>query len=171
MELDGYKAFNVDMTNRYGKKFEVGKIYRVDGIIEFGLMGNGYHFCKRLEDTLRYVDGMNSEIQIAKVRAFGDYREYYDEYYGYYDMFAAREIVVDEVLNRNKIIMEYLNTNADRVIRFIQGYRLLPYEIDIFKMKYCNNKNIINAIAYYQEHDLDVYTREAKKIYVKKGLL
>ena len=26
-EVVGYKAFNKDLTNRYGKKFEIGKIY------------------------------------------------------------------------------------------------------------------------------------------------
>ena len=33
MEIKGYKAFNKDMTNMYGKKFEVGKTYSVNGKI------------------------------------------------------------------------------------------------------------------------------------------
>ena len=50
----GYKCFNSDMTNRYGKKFELGKVYSTDGKVKFGNSGNGFHFCKNIEDTLRY---------------------------------------------------------------------------------------------------------------------
>ena len=169
MKLDGYKAFNSDMTNRYGKKFEVNKLYVVDGSIKFGVNGNGYHFCKRLEDTLRYVDGMHSKIKIAKITAYGDCVEYYDDYYGYYDMFAAKAIEIKEVLSRNKIIEKYLETDENRTIRFIQGFKLLPDEIELFKIRYCSNKRILDAIAYYQENDKDVYLREKGKIYIKKG--
>ena len=68
MEIRGYKAFNKDMTNRYGVEFKVGSVYEVEGDARFGNDGNGFHFCKRLEDTLRYFDGMGDEIQIAEVR-------------------------------------------------------------------------------------------------------
>ena len=33
--IEGYKCFNADFTNQYGKKFEVGKIYTATGKIKF----------------------------------------------------------------------------------------------------------------------------------------
>ena len=44
------------------KKFELYKLYSTEGKIKYGLEGNGYHFCKYLEDTLRYYDAMNDEV-------------------------------------------------------------------------------------------------------------
>ena len=52
----GYKCFNENLTNRYNTKFEIGKIYHVNGNIKFGNNGNGFHICKNLEDTLRYFN-------------------------------------------------------------------------------------------------------------------
>ena len=62
----GYKCFNEDLTNRYGFKFEVGNTYKVDGIIKFGIDGNGFHMCERLEDTLRYFDAMNLDVSVCE---------------------------------------------------------------------------------------------------------
>ena len=47
--IKGYKCFNKGLINRYGKKFEVGKIYHQDGDIKFGINGNGFHMCSNLE--------------------------------------------------------------------------------------------------------------------------
>ena len=52
MEVKGYKAFNKGLTNRYGRKFEIGKQYSLDGKISFGNDGNGFHFCKNIEEVL-----------------------------------------------------------------------------------------------------------------------
>ena len=65
--IKGYKAFNKDLTNRYGSEFVEGTTYRVEGELKFGNNGNGFHFCKRLEDTLRYFPGMEEEIDIASI--------------------------------------------------------------------------------------------------------
>ena len=42
-EVRGYKAFNIDATNRYGKPFTEGETYQVEGEIKFGNDGNGFH--------------------------------------------------------------------------------------------------------------------------------
>ena len=64
MEIKGYKAFNEDFTNRYNRVFKEDKSYHTDGEISFGLNGKGFHFCKRLEDTLRYFDTFENSIVI-----------------------------------------------------------------------------------------------------------
>ena len=60
----GYKCFNENLINRYGTKFEIGKIYHANGNIKFGNKGNGFHLCKNLEDTLRYFKSFNYKINI-----------------------------------------------------------------------------------------------------------
>lgn len=115
--IKGYKAFNADLTNRYGIPFEEGKKYSVNGHAVFGNHGNGFHFCERLEDTLRYFDAMDGEVLFAEVVGSGDIVEYSDEYYGYYDMYAATEIEVLRVLTREDIINMYLSVPGYRMVR------------------------------------------------------
>lgn len=52
-----------------------------------------------------------------------------------------------------------LNAHEYRIIRFIQGYKLTLEEIALFKNKFANNISILNAISYYQEGNLDVYSK------------
>ena len=157
MEIRGYKAFNKDMTNRYGVEFKDGGVYEVLGDARFGNDGNGFHFCKRLEDTLRYFDGMGDEIQIAEVIGSGDICEYCDEYYGYYDMYSATRLEVVNVLSRRDIIKMFIDGQlSNRIIRFIQGYNL-------------SEKEIIKNIDYYQDGIKDTFSMERGKVFCKKN--
>ena len=65
---------------------EEHKIYTTDEDISYGK--GGFHFCLRLEDTLRYFDGFERNVVIIEVTGFGNYHEYWDDYYEYYDMYA-----------------------------------------------------------------------------------
>ena len=162
MELHGYKAFNKGLTNRYGKEFKVGETYEISGPLKFGNNGNGFHFCERLEDTLRYFPAMEEEIEIAEVTALGNIEEYADEYYCYYDMFCTDKIRIDRVLDRKEIIEMFLDKNNFRVMRFVQGFKLKPMELDLYKLVYESNICVMDSIAYYQEGDKEVYNRRAK---------
>ena len=162
MEIHGYKAFNKGLTNRYGKEFEVGETYEISGPLKFGNNGNGFHFCERLEDTLRYFPAMEEEIEIACVTALGNIEEYEDNYYGYYDMYCTDIIRIDRVLEREEIINMFLDKNNFRVMRFIKGFKLTPNELDLYKLTYESNSSVMDAIAYYQEGDKEVYKRKAK---------
>lgn len=155
-----YKAFNKDMTNRYGMKFEEGETYSVSGELKFGLDGNGFHFCKRLEDTLRYVPAMEEEVSIAKVKSSGEKIERIDEYYDYHDIFVTRTLKIDKILSREEIIKMFLYAPPQRVIRFVSGYKLTEEEIELFKEIYKNEKTVLQAISYHQERDLDAYSRD-----------
>lgn len=173
MEIKGYKAFNKDMTNMYGKKFELGKTYSVNGEIKYGTTGNGYHFAKRLEDTLRYVNALTEKVQIAEITATGTIKESFDEYNGYYEVYSAENIRIDRVLTRKEIIEEFLNMNSDiRLERFLKSFKLSNSEIELFKEKCKPSQYLINIIKYYQEHDKEVFEREYKsnEIYQKKLL-
>ncbi len=167
MIIKGYKAFDKNMNNRYGQQFEEGKEYSVSGEVVFGNAGNGFHFCERLEDTLRYVNAMDEEVVIAEVVGSGEIKEAYDDYNGYYDMYVASNLKVLRVLDREEIIRRYLEVPSYRVERFVKGYRLSGEEILSFKVKYMNDLSVLQAIAYYQEDDKDAYTVEKAYQYMK----
>jgi hypothetical protein len=54
--VKGYKALSPNMTAIYGNgiTYELGKWYKVDG--EIKPCENGFHFCRKLEDTHRYYN-------------------------------------------------------------------------------------------------------------------
>ena len=153
----GYKSFNADMTNRYGKKFEVGKIYTMDGTIKFGNNGNGFHMCKNMEDTFRYFDSTN--IAVCKVNGFGKMQKYDDEYYGFYDMYAVENIEILKLLKRKEILEYMLDLYPERVMRFIQLFKLYDDEIVLFEDKFKSNSKVIEYIDYYQKGKCDVWTK------------
>ena len=159
MQITGYKCFNEDLINRYGKKFEVGKIYRVENTIKFGLDGNGYHLCKNMEDTLRYFDAINKNVDICEVIGSGETQEYYDDYYGYYNMYAASNLEIVKKLTREEIITIALELDAMRVIRFLALYKLNEDEINLFRRKFYNEPLVQDIISYYQECELDVFVK------------
>ncbi|MBO5138426.1 MAG: hypothetical protein J6B89_02165 [Bacilli bacterium] len=164
--MDGYKAFNSGLVNRYGAKFEVGKIYSVDTTsrkITYGNDGYGFHFASRPEDCFRYFDAMNDIVDITKVSALGDVQEYFDDYYGYYDLYVTSSIRIDQILTREEIINHILLcNNISRLVRFISLYKLNSDEID-FIVSMFNIDDVIKAIYYYQYNDKDVYTRKLEK--------
>lgn len=156
----GYKCFNSDLTNNYGLKFEIGKSYSVIGDIKYGVDGNGFHMCERLEDTLRYFGIMNSNISVCEVIGNGEVVSFSDEYNGYYDMYSVRNIKLVRKLDREEIINMMLNVNEMRVIRFIQFFKLYDDEIKLFEDKFKNYSTIMDAISYYQKGNLDVYSKK-----------
>lgn len=131
MEIIGYKGFNKDLTNRYGKKFEIGKKYYIEGSLEWGTFGNGYHMCTNLEDCLRFIDPNISVI--AKVKGFGQAKLHEDDYYGYYDMYVCEGIEIIKILSRKEIISMMLKVNELRQERFIKSYNLTEEELKLFK--------------------------------------
>lgn len=160
MEIIGYKCFNKDLTNNYGRKFEVGKIYIAPGIIKFGISGNGFHLCRNLEDTLRYYPAKEKDVSVCLVKGSGNYQKHDDEYYGYYDMYSFEKIEILKKLTREEIIKICLNLCEIQVIKFISTFKLTEKEIEKFKEKYKDKIRVLDAIAYYQENDFKVYEKK-----------
>ncbi len=68
MEVKGYKAFNIDQTNRYGMHFEEGQTYQISqSEVKFGPWGYGFHLCTHLADVFRYYEYLTEDICIAEV--------------------------------------------------------------------------------------------------------
>ncbi len=161
MEMVGFKSFNGDLTNAYGMKFEVGKTYTIDGELEFGLKGNGFHFCKNLEDTLKFFD---EDRVIAKVVGSEELLKRDDEKQDFFDMYVARNLFVERVLSREEIIGMVLSyKNPDRVIRFIIFFPLTEEEKVLFRIRFKDNIKILCAISYYQDNDKEAYARQYMK--------
>ena len=161
--LSGYKCFDKGLVNRYGMIFEVGKIYHCDKEIKFGNDGHGFHMCKNLEDTLRYFDAVDQEVDICKVKGFGEITEYEDDYNGFYDMYACEYMHIEKKLTREEIIAYGLRLYEPRINRFISLIRLSEEEKALFKEKFKNNTTTLNYISYYQDHDLLTFSRKKEK--------
>ncbi len=168
MEQKGYKTFYKNMKNHYEKEFEVGKVYTISGKLKFGNNGNGFHFCKRLEDTLRYYPAMEEEVVITEVTSLGDIVEYEDEYNGYYDMYCTNMIRIDKILTREEIIKMFLQLPIHQVERFIKSFRLTKEEIELFRIRYLGKREIEDAIDYYQEGKKDTYEKRYRKVRLKE---
>lgn len=163
MEIIGYKCFKDGLINRYGKKFSIGKIYVAPGTIKFGTLGNGFHMCKNIEDTFRYFDCFEEKVDICLVKGSGNFVEYSDEYYGYYDMYSVQKLEILKKLTREEVICEGLNLYEKRAERFVSTFKLNSQEIKLFRENYQNSQNVLDAIAYHQEGDTEVYKRKYKK--------
>lgn len=165
MKQHGFKAFNKNMENRYGMKFEEGKVYTIPNhiILTKGTQGTGFHYTPNLEDTLRYVDGMVEEIKIARITADKEIISFDDEYNGYFDISATRELTINHILSREEIITHMLNRNSVAMQRFIQGFKLTPKEIKQIRERFNDNVAIDLAISYYQEKDKDAYQKFYKR--------
>jgi len=135
MEITGYKVFYKGLINRYGSVFEIGKKYQVDGDIVWGNTGNGFHFCKNIEDCFRYIDTFNFDIVVAEVTGFGEITEVNDEYYGYYDMYVSSGIIITKVLSREEIISIMKEKEPAQKLRFLRDYKLTEEEKLYFDAK------------------------------------
>ena len=159
----GYKIFNSNGENRYGKKMEKGKSYSVLGNITFGNQGNGFHFCKNLSDVFRYYDTANEDFIVAKVIGSGNIVTYNDEYYGYYDMYACEKIQIVDFLERSEIIEKMLHDNDFAIKKFIMTFKMTEEEIALFKYKFQRDIEMIKLLEYYQERKIDVFEKIYKK--------
>ena len=158
--INGYKCFYQGLTDNFGNKYEIGKTYHVDGEIKFGDRGNGFHICTNLEDTLRYFDTMNNEVEIAIVTCFGKTHKNNDEYNGYYDMYSCEYMIIDKILKREEIINYGLDLDNEHVKRFVSQFKLTKEEILLFKEKFKKEEIVLDLIAYYQENDKGVFKRK-----------
>lgn len=154
--IKGFKCFYSGLTNAFGQKLQLNKKYIYDGKVKFRT--SGYHLCTNLEDTLRYFDGVNQNIDICEVIGYPEYIKFEDEYYGYYDMYACQGILLTKTLTRDEIIEKADKMHSLAFKRFSAGYKLNEDELAYFKNKYKNNCDILHHLIYYYE-DKDIYNK------------
>lgn len=162
----GYKVFYKGLKDSFGNEHTLGKKYKLDEEVKWSQ--NGFHFCKRPEDTLRNFDDFNNELEIALIEASGNIVEYDDEYYGYYDMFASSEYKIIRVMSRDEIVRNVLTSrNILRQKRLLERMRLTESQLKHFKGL---SIELDDVISYYQYHDTEVYQRKYKKSWLLSQL-
>lgn len=145
----GVKALNHDLTNQYGFIYEIGKKYTLNGSLKW--RENGFHFCLRPEDTLRYVDGFNEDVCFVLVEGEGKLTTYEDEYYGFYDMYASSEIKIISIISREDVFNMIINSkNEFRAKRYASLIKLTSYEKEEILKKY---PKLQFTIDYYQNDE------------------
>ena len=169
--INGFKSFNYDYTNVNGFKFEKGKSYHIGGIIKFGPNGNGFHFCERLEDTLRFSDYYGDSplrtVQIAHVIGSGILSEGFDDYNEYYNMYAASDLKIVDFMSRDEILDYASYLPEMRLNRFLSLYKLSEEELGLFIGKYncCDNVLKYYYPDYFNKHYIDASAKVKKMFF------
>ena len=140
----GYKIFNSDFTNRFNKKFEVGKKY----VAEDSHKHYSYHYCQYLEDVFVYYSSLDTIV--CKVIGSGTIHRYDSDYYGVYGVCASSELFIERVMSREEIISYFLGMKETmRVKNFIIRFKLTMEEINLFLNKFVGCSEVISTIKYY----------------------
>lgn len=177
MEMIGYKTLDNESKNRYGKTFLPGIVYSVEGEVRFGRNGNGYHFCKNFEDSLKYLECFTRNFKLAKVRAFGEIRESFDRYNDIYDIYVASSLEILSYLTEEEIFKIALQLSPIQIKRFLQLYPLTELEKERFKEEYkMLELGVMQTFDYYQENKKDAFSNvydyfektESGIVYMKK---
>ena len=148
--MKGFKVLDEGLYNQYGFQYELGKTYYLNGELKWAK--NGFHFCKRPEDTLRYIEYPDSKIDMVEVIGEGDIVEYEDEYYDFYDMYASSIMTFLRIVPREEYIKNIIDSNNQfRVKRLIELLKLEKDEIYMIKDKYKNQLDF--TINYYQNEE------------------
>ena len=92
----------------------------------------------------------------TKIRIDGNQikRQSFDDYYGYYELYAASNIKILKYLKEDEIIAYALKLNETRMLRFVSLYKLSSDEIKLFKNKYLY---VDLALLYYQMKIYNTY--------------
>ena len=113
---------------------------------------NGFHFCKRPEDTLKFIESPEAEIDMVEVEGSGEIVEYEDEYYDFYDMYASSIMTIIRLVPREEYIKSIIDSgNYFRVKRLIELLKLEKSEIDLIREKYKSQLDF--TINYYQNEE------------------
>lgn len=161
--INGYKCFKKGLINSYGVSFQVGETYRSTGKIVFGVDGNGFHMCERLEDTLRFFDTFQEDVDICSVVGFGNYIKRSDKYNDYYDMYVVENIRIVRKLTREEIVLYGLNLPEMRLIRFLSLFKLDDIEKKLFLEKFNGDRLVNEYIDYYQNNKKDAFEKKLIK--------
>lgn len=163
--IEGYKAIDGDYCNRFGLKFEVGKVVHIDGPIISGHNRGGIHICKKFEDTFRYVH-TDREFYLCEVIGFGEIGdEYIDDsnmYDSYYDIYACSDVYVKRIISREEIFImakDLAKNYPWRLENFIMTYEPISIEeaMEIKEILSKYETKIKKMVDYYYLGDKNVF--------------
>ena len=133
---------------------------------------NDIRFTENLEDSLHNTNSINEDVLVAEVAALNENDIItYQRDYATGDLYLTNSLAILRFLSREEIIDMFLNMDSTvRVKNLVSSYKLTPYEIPMFKNKFFNNPEVLDAILYYQENDKDVYKRNFVKVNKAKNI-
>ncbi len=171
MEIRGYKAFNKERRNRYGKKFYENETYIAQGEISFGTQSqHGFHMCKNLADVFRYFDVQNKNISVAKVVGSGNWERFEDEYYDCYEMYAVEQIYIEKFLTEEEIIEKMLKDNEFNNCKFLMLYPLNKEDKIKYLNLYHNNLRMLKYLLFYQYNQKEIFKESSSEVMKKVRL-
>lgn len=150
--VQGYKAYKKGLINQLGEKHEIGQVYSIPG---FSHSNEGLCFSRNIEDTLRYYNGLEEELDIALVEGIGEIHEFYDDYYETTSL-APAGLRPLRVLSRTEIIDYALRLDEARMCKMIAGYRFNDGELILFEDK---GEKVNDYIDFYQRGDRGAFTK------------
>lgn len=158
--MKGYKLLDIGLINEYGFKYEINKIYTLEGELKWN--HNGFHFCANIEDTLRYRDKEKGTFEIVEVESLGnlvDGSNVENDYYGYETGYATDKFRIIKIITREELIDIVLKSNnINRITRLIYSIPLSEEEITKIKEMYPNKELINQYIDYYQYDKKDAFS-------------
>ena len=158
--MKGYKLLDIGLINEYGFKYEINKIYTLEGELKWN--HNGFHFCTNIEDTLRYRDKEKGTFEIVEVESLGnlvDGSNVENDYYGYETGYATDKFRIIKIITREELIDIVLKSNnINRITRLIYSITLSEEEIIKIKEMYPNKELINQYIDYYQYDKKDAFS-------------
>ena len=162
--MKGYKLLDIGLINEYGFKYEINKIYTLEGELKWN--HNGFHFCTNIEDTLRYRDKEKGTFEIVEVESLGnlvDGSNVENDYYGYETGYATDKFRIIKIITREELIDIVLKSNnINRITRLIYSIPLSEEEITKIKEMYPNKELINQYIDYYQYDKKDAFSFKKK---------
>ena len=171
MEIRGYKAFNKNQTNRYGKKFYENETYIAQGEISFGPQSrHGFHMCRNLADGLRYFDVKNKDFSVANVIGQGNFVKIDDEYFDYFEMYAVEQIYIEKFLTEEEIIEQMLKDNEFNNRKFLMFYPLNNEDKIKYLNLYHNNLMMLQHLLFYQYNQKDIFQESSASVMKKVRL-
>ena len=161
----GYKTFNKDKTNRYGKEFNEGKHYHVDGDIlaAFGKEGNGFYFCTHIADTFRFFPN-DEDVKVGVINATGEIDSCVDDYNDY-EIFACSDMQLLRFLSREEVLQLIILDGRYSIEKAIKTYNLTNDEKDIILDNIRGDFQLINEVLWYCYDKKDIYTLNREDYY------
>ena len=136
--MKGYKMLKSDMSTIYGDMtYEIGKTYKLED--EIIPCKNGYHFCEKLTDCLRYYHNEDNDKRFFEVETGNNVIEKGDKCVTN-EITLIRELTIDEVFdyireNKNKVdwnvISSWQKLSEDFIREF--QYRVNWVSISIYQ--------------------------------------
>ena len=155
--MKGYMCFFEDMTDLQHDKFKIGERYNKDD------KNKRFVIYEYLEDSLRNYHAERNNVNICFVLGYGDGRKIEDTASDYIERYEFDNVAIIKEVPREFIIEYGLNLYDQRLIRFLQGFKLTNEEKDLFRLKFEGDRRAFPIIDYYINGNIYAFKEALEK--------